>query len=390
MMRRRLSVPAHPAQRGLTLIELLVAMVLGLVMSLAIYAVLATAEGRKRTTTTANDVDQAGAYALYRLDRLLRSAGSGFAQSHASAYGCLLNVVKSGTVVLPRPASLPAPFAGLGTHFRLAPVLIAAGQTTPDQSGQASDALIVMTGASGLGEYPTSFSGTADPNQLKLSGNFNFSAKDLVLVADQPSTTGAADCLVTQVADQFNAGTGGTTLDLGGTYHPNNAPLGNYSTLAMAVNLGNVAAGRAPSFLVLGVGANNTLFAYDLLQTGSEPLSAVADNVFEMHALYYVDSDGDGLADAWRSPVTDYPLALLSNGSAAAAKALASIKAIRVGLILRGSLTEKVPVSPGPLTLFGDLPSALQYQRTLSTLETRYRYRTLDATIPLRNALLVD
>ena len=68
---------AHPAhrQRGMTLIELMVAITIALVMSLAIFSTLASSEGRKRTLTANNDVGQVGTFAAYQLDKLLRSAG---------------------------------------------------------------------------------------------------------------------------------------------------------------------------------------------------------------------------------------------------------------------------------------------------------------------------
>ena len=70
--------PIYSKQSGFSLIELLVAMIIGLIVSLAVYTVLTTFEARKRTTTSVNDTSQANTYALYQLDKKLRSAGSGF------------------------------------------------------------------------------------------------------------------------------------------------------------------------------------------------------------------------------------------------------------------------------------------------------------------------
>lgn len=81
-------------QSGLSLVELMVAMVIGLIVSLAVFSVLQTFEGRKRSTTSVNDIDQAGNYALYTLDKLLRSAGSGLSQSDGAMFGCTLSASK--------------------------------------------------------------------------------------------------------------------------------------------------------------------------------------------------------------------------------------------------------------------------------------------------------
>jgi type IV pilus assembly protein PilW len=163
--------------------------------------------------------------------------------------------------------------------------------------------------------------------------------------------------------------------------------------------IGNVGAGNPPSFVLIGVGANNTLFAYDLLQTAGADanpnpnLQALADGVFELHALYGVDTDDDGRVDAWTDPgdaSSDYRLARLMDGSEAAARRIAQIKAIRVGLILRTSLPEREPVAPESLTLFADLGSELAYTRDLSAGERNFRYRVVESTIPLRNLMLVE
>jgi type IV pilus assembly protein PilW len=157
-----------------------------------------------------------------------------------------------------------------------------------------------------------------------------------------------------------------------------------------AIDLGNVGKNRPPSFQLVGVGDHNTLYSYDLLQTVDTPLQARAEGVFELHALYGVDTDGDSKVDAWVSPSSgDYSLAALSAGTSAAASLLKNIKAVRVGLILRTSLPEKDVVSSTKLELFSDINSgSLTYSRTLTDEEQKYRYRTIEATIPLRNNLL--
>ncbi len=54
-------------QGGMTLIELLVAMVIGVGVVLTVSTLLVTGENHKRTTTSTNDADQAGSYAFYAL-----------------------------------------------------------------------------------------------------------------------------------------------------------------------------------------------------------------------------------------------------------------------------------------------------------------------------------
>jgi type IV pilus assembly protein PilW len=75
------------------------------------------------------------------------------------------------------------------------------------------------------------------------------------------------------------------------------------------------------------------------------------------------------------------------DGSLAAASLIKNIRALRVGLILRTALPERSPVNTNPtLTLFSSLNiPTLTYTRTLAASEQYYRYRTIEATIPLRN-----
>ena len=142
--------------------------------------------------------------------------------------------------------------------------------------------------------------------------------------------------------------------------------------------------------MLMGVGDHNSLFTYDLLKTGDTPLQAVAEGVFELHALYGVDRNSDDIVDEWVSPSDSgagYTVADLSSGNAAAAERLTSTKALRVGLILRTALPERDEISGDELNLFADLGDTLQYTRKLSEQERRYRYRTLESTIPVRNNL---
>jgi len=104
---------------------------------------------------------------------------------------------------------------------------------------------------------------------------------------------------------------------------------------------------------------------------------------------------------SWQAPTGAFDAATLSNGTQTAAANLYAIKAVRIGLILRTSLPERAQqyvtsasattatgvVSPGPLVLFADVPG-LAYTRKLAGGEQNYRYRVLEATIPLRNTLL--
>jgi len=73
------SFPPHssPGQAGFSLIEILVGLVIGLLVSLVIMQVFTVYEGQKRTTTGASDAQTNGSIALYAITKELKMAGYG-------------------------------------------------------------------------------------------------------------------------------------------------------------------------------------------------------------------------------------------------------------------------------------------------------------------------
>ena len=180
----RRPTPFRQRAAGFTLVELMVGLAIGMLISIAAASVIAVTESSRRTTQVGNDMGQVASYTTMLLDRAIRSAGSGFAPAASYAYGCKLFAAKSGTQVLPLPiaGALPAPFASVTTGtagvFRLAPVVIGNGQTTPAISGSASDVLIVMAGTAGQGEAPMLFSALSQSATLTVGSTVGLAAND--------------------------------------------------------------------------------------------------------------------------------------------------------------------------------------------------------------------
>ncbi|HWV04311.1 PilW family protein [Ralstonia sp.] len=399
---------ARTAQRGLTLVELLVALVIGLVVVLAVTSVVTVGETHKRSTTSTNDMNQSGSYATYMIDRLLRSAGSGFAQTGTRGlFGCRLSATRriggTATAILPRTASaFPAPFdtllggsgAAAAGNLRLAPFLIAKGATDG-----ASDTLVIMGGNAAAGDVPRRIrSGFPGNNNLRLDNTIGLANGDIGLVSQE----GTADCLIEQVsvtdATAF-AAAGNEVLPMGGRYFTSTGATTSLATLAangtaLFTPLGNVDANNL-QFQLLGVNANRTLVAYDLLRaagTGSDEgtdasaMQALADGVVALYAVYGVDTDSNGTVDAWIDPAAaGYTISTLM----LAPDTMRHIVAARIALVMRGSLFEKTPVTKDSLTVFGDLVAASRRTLTIPEADRNFRYRVIDTTIPLRNMLLL-
>lgn len=395
----KLSRTNHTA--GLSLIELLVSMAIGLVVTLAITSVLIRSESSKRSSTSVNDINQSGAYAAYVLDRVIRSAGSGFSQSWSTTYGCLLNVASGGTPVLPLPAAIPASsaFANVTVQIRLAPLII--GKDRADIAGQTrGDVLMVMAGTAGVGESPQTVQpGSVTTAQLSLPTGLGYVTGDLLLLADKGV---AAGCAVDQVGNGHAATDAGQVLPLAGTFHRDNSA---YGADTIALQLGRVAAvstgpTNPPEFKLYGVGPDSTLVSYDLLKPPL-PDAQISDGIVEMRALYGLDTTGDGKLDSWVDASGAYVDTLLTDGSAASQVKLRQIIAVRVGLILRTALKEKAKAtganavvnvegvdsaSADSRTIFGGVDVSA-FKRVRPD-EAGYRFRTVESIIPLRNVLL--
>jgi type IV pilus assembly protein PilW len=418
-MKHSSSLLSRCAQRGLTLIELLVAMVIGLVVVLAVTSIVTLGESQKRSTTSTNDMNQSGTYAAYAIDRLLRSAGSGFAQSGSARFkpagapelfGCRLsaarNIGGAPTTILPRATAFPAPFqnflggagAAAAGNLRMAPLLIA-----KNQSAAGSDVLMVMGGNAAAGDAPRQIrSGVAGNDNLRLDNTIGLVDADVGLVTQ----AGITDCLIEQVnapdaaARAALVAAGNEILPIGGKYLTASGSTTSLATLAGSgsayfIPLGNANASNM-QFQLLGVGDNRTLFSYDLLRaagsgTDVDAMQAVADGVVALFAMYGVDTNDDRIVDAWVDPAAaGYTIADMQT-AAGAPDAVRRIVAARVAIVLRSSLYEKDAVTAaGNLVVFGDQAAGLQRTVTVNNADdVHYRYRVIDTIVPLRNMMLL-
>lgn len=391
MSTNSMSTSHRPQNSGFSLVELMVSMVIGLILTLAITSVMTSGESNKRSTTTLNDANQTATHISFMLDRSLRSAGSGFVQSWSAAagggaLGCLVNASRDGSAILPRPSAVAAPFASVPLNLRLAPVVI--------QREADSDVLTVMSGSAGFAEVGRRvLPASVTTNSVRLLNTLGWREDDLVLFSED-----GTGCMLQQVralvagADQ--------ELPLGGRFFQATGTTVNLSAFGasntFAIALGSVSATAArnnpPQFQLFGVDtATRRLVSYDLLLSALDEAPApIADGVVEMRALYGIDTNGDGIRDLWQAPTGTFSSASLLNGTPAAQASLRQIVAVRVAVVLQTSLIEKDLVAPATLTLFSDLTdTSLHVQRTLSVDEQHVRHRTIEFTVPLRNMLLL-
>ena len=389
-------------QQGMTLVELMVAMVIGLGITLAISSVLIASENHKRTTTSTNDAQQTGSYGFHALDRALRGAGSAIAESafptDVGVLGCHLN---AGTI-FPRANPFPTPFAaflgGAPTTLKVAPVLIGKDQS---QDG-VSDVVMVMSGSGSAGGVSRQITGGGNATSAILDNTVGFAHDDLLLV----SQGGVADCLLEQV-DTFTT----ATLNLAGTYYTATGGTTSMNTLAGSTSsfvtpLGNADANNV-QFTLFGIDSNHTLYSYDLLRNlqlvggaGGDVAQAIADGVVQMNAIYGIDTNGDGKQDSWAGPgeIGAWDI----NTVMASPTKMKQIVSVRIALVVRGEYYDTkrdaagnpIAVTQPTLTIFNgltDTVTAVSLQQTinLNATDQQFRYRVFEFTVPLRNMLLL-
>jgi len=392
MAARRIAVAPRTARGGFSLIELMVAVTIGLVVTLIIFNVLQASETRKRTTTGVNDINQSGAYSAYILDRTIRTAGSGFSNQLAPSgqprgiEGCRLSMNRGATVLAPAPSAYPAPFAGVAQTPVIAPVII-------DQ-GANSDVITVMSGASGLGEVGARTSlPTPAIATVGVTSTISLRANDLVLFAREAAT---GPCVVSQIASLAAP----DSVTLGGTYSTG-TPASALQEADLALSLGNITT-NPPQMRMYGVGAQQTLVSYDLLRLDGSAfadMSPVAEGVVAMRAIYGIDNlpvvggvAGDNIVDEWVDPSgLNWSGTALRAGTAAASERIRQIVAVRVAIVLRTATAERDPINANrSFTLYSDLPVAFTRPVISFTAagDDRFRYRVIETTIPVRNNLL--
>src|SRR5690349_13535598 len=264
---------------GFSLVEIMVAMVIGLIGILVIFQVFSVSEGYRRTTSGGGDAQQSGAVALYVLEHEIRQGGWGF--NSQTAIGCNVQAYDSQQ-------------GGALTSYTLVPVRITAGAAT------GSDTVEVNYGNNNATLAPTPLNtNMVNPtDNYVVTNRYGFQLSDLFIVAEA-----GKNCTLAQASCLPGAGVacnGDPTLNLhvvhSGTRYNNPAVATVYTVNASVFNLGS-----APSRNIYTV-ANNSLVLTPYLT--SSTTQTVTDNVVQLKAQYGLDDGvggtaGDGIVDEW-------------------------------------------------------------------------------------------
>ena len=390
-------------ERGMSMVELMVAMVIGLIGMVIIFQVFEVSEGIRRTTTSGGDAQQNGTLALYRIERDLRNAGMGFNDS--SVLGC--NLV--GYDKLRAPTDFPAG----GQTLLVVPVRV-----VPGGSVTVPDSLVVFYGSSTHVTSATTLSAQlSNPASPMLVRNrYGFRTGDLIMLTEPGNLTKSCPLmevsdLPTGQSDQIVHDDVSYTLSGGGSAAARYNKVGGLgaSTYVLGANLYNLGnrhdAGEAnmPVHNTFAIDNSRVLNATGLF---TNTVSALADNIVHMRALYGLDDGvdngtvtfsavkvaGDGIVDRYVDGNTT------PNWS--------RVVAIRVVVVARSALPEKPSVAGGacdttvvrPSWSGDDWPGGAPWSGAPANLRTMldlsadanwqcYRYKVFETTVTLRNGI---
>ena len=336
---------------------------------------------------------QSGAYAAYVIDRAVRSAGSGFTQSwDLGIFGCKLSVARGGTAILPRTTAFPAPFAGFlggatgSANLRVAPLLIGEQRVDGRLRRDRRDGR-QRCGRRRAAGHPLERRVRQQPSARQ---HHRPGSNDLALVsqgasadahARLPARTGGSDRRApTMKCCRWPAPTTSPPAAPWRPWPPARAPTSRrWATRPSADNV--------LQFQLLGVGANRTLFSYDLLSSdGGADAQPLVEGVVHMHALYGMVNT-DRRVRRWETPTGGYDIATIMTS-----RRCTQIVAVRIALVLRSSNSrEGRPAERGARqALTSSTTCRRPAQRPcLSTGRPALPLPRRRFTIPLRNVLLL-
>lgn len=366
-----------PAQRGMSLVELMVGMLIGLIGVVIITHLYLTNEQYKRSTTGSGTAQVNGTIALYTIERDVRMAGYGL--NHSGALGCTCDAVANpgcspvqyyynGTYSSP-PAASPS---GALPSLAFVPVVIT-------ETANAADSITLLYGNGPERMLPSKLSESMPQpsSELKVDGTEGFYEGDLVLIADS-----SGQCMMTQLT-QIQASASHLQHNPTSDWNPvgGGSLLPKFNSGALVFNLG------FPISRTYDISGGN-LRVSENLTIGGAPVTLV-DDIVDLQAQYGKDDGGgggtpdDGVVDTWDS------------SSPTNAAGWQQVLALRIAVLSRSQNYER-PDNPGDAcaaTTAANQPKWAGSALTFPTLQVAgvlpscYKHRAFETIVPLRNMI---
>ncbi|MDR2614574.1 MAG: PilW family protein [Candidatus Accumulibacter sp.] len=348
---------AKSSNRGFSLIEVMVALVIGMIGVLIIMQVARTAEAQKRATTGAGDSQTNGALAMHSVQRDIRQAGYGF--SSLSAVGCPLTIPGPGPGREDLALDVLAPVTIIPSDDD-APVPI---EDMP-KGDIGTDTLFIVYGNSVAppeGDTIVSVEPLGDRQRVGVTSAANFKNGDWIFVAPPSPEPGCALTLGKAEVHAPTVDVRDASADMGRSLFD----LGSPRIVAYAVRNGN-------------------LITCDYMQADCNTVdnwTVVANGVVGLRAQYGHDTGSPGDIEAWDqvSPVLSAP-----SKQERFACAWARISAIRLALVVRSGERQREEVSAALPRWMGGGEDGAPIELTNPDWK-HYRYQVYETVMPLRN-----
>jgi len=374
--------PGRRFMRGMSLPEILAAVLIGMIGMIVIMQVYATSEERKRTTTGTSDAQVNGNLAMFTLENSIRSAGFGMVSANNNMLGC-------NTLAYNSKLATP------DFTFVMAPLVI-----TPGAAG-APDSIRVIAGSSPTVVEGSKFvAGANSGADFPLKNAAGFLAGDLVVASEAglncslAEITGfdaaAINTIKHAVATAYSyVDTANNTVNVTSTYNKGGGSGVIYSANALLFTLG-----RSPSMVTYQI-SNEKLQTNTQIPYVATPTADIGDGIVQLKAQYGKDTDGDNVVDTWNTTLP------------ADATQWLQVRAVRIALLARSAKFEKTAVTPDcvvtgtpsdtkpPMLYWHNGANPVCFTMTnltggASATENdwhHYRYRVYETVVPLRNMI---
>jgi type IV pilus assembly protein PilW len=389
----RLSMHPPCGQRGFSIVELMVSVVIAMLALMFATKMVTGGERTKQAALAGSDSMQNGMLAMFSLSNDASQAGFGLNDPILS--GCDTTMVDSSGFTL-MAAAAPG-----GTVHPLAPVVIESNGTAPDR--------ITFYSGSGLGgtasrRLTADFTGgallTLDGSPYGFSKGTQYAQPDVIVVAPE---SGTAKCSVAQVSSTIGAA---LRIDSTADTRFNSAGLGGNIYSGTSTRIFDLGPADKLSFHTWSVQSGFlSLRATDMPgSTSSATGASVADNIVSIKAQYGFDirtgtaftPEQGTVVGKWSSIMIDAD----GVGGPGSAGDYQRVVAVRIAVVARskaperpstGTVCDATKVAP---TLFANAqpqgvaaaPATPNLTVTGDTQDWKcYRYRVFETIVPIRN-----
>lgn len=364
-------------QGGFSLVEILVGMTVGFVVTVIIYQVISTYEGIKRSTTSGADTQQNGIFSLSSLERDVRAAGWGIPTAAIMPCTTYLTYYSTGAA------------SGAVPNFPNAPVRITDGGA----AAGASDSITMLWGTSIrsnvrnalLQNVTANPPGTTVANLQPTTSVGMSSVGGFVWLTDD-----AGNCALTRITASVTNPASTTTVILshesgtGTATQPVYNPPGDY----MTANGWPASYTSNPRIFDVGTLTQRTysvvagsLVSRDFFSSTTQ--TELANNVVSLKARYGISDVGSQVVNNWVSATGAW--------ASPSTEDLKRIKAVRVAVVVRSPLKEKLKSGATACDITTVAPASWEGGPAIdlsSDTDWRcYRYRSFETVVPLRNVL---